>query len=82
MSHSSQEPRNWYYALLNAASVVFVVTVLAYALVPVLEQKAAQAGQPAPPSAFRFGPMDTSASSTSCHASIRHRWYRRYPRLC
>ena len=35
------------------AGVVFVVTALAYAVVPVLEQKAAEAGQPPPPSAFR-----------------------------
>src|SRR5262245_62056289 len=53
MSHSSQEPRNWFYALLNAAMVAFALTALAYAVVPVLERKAAEAGHPAPPSAFR-----------------------------
>ncbi len=33
--------------------VIFVVTALAYAVVPVLEQKARDAGQPPPPSPFR-----------------------------
>jgi hypothetical protein len=33
--------------------LVFVVTALAYALVPVLEQKAIDAGNPPPPSAWR-----------------------------
>jgi hypothetical protein len=47
------EPRNWFYLLLNLASVLFVVTALAYAVVPVLEQKAAEAGNAAPPSALR-----------------------------
>jgi hypothetical protein len=47
------EPRNPFYLLLLVASLVFVVTALAYAVVPVLEQKAAEAGQPAPPSPFR-----------------------------
>jgi uncharacterized membrane protein len=45
--------RNWFYALLNAASLAFVVTALAYAVVPVLEQKAADAGAPAPASEVR-----------------------------
>src|SRR5207247_11034659 len=47
------EPRNWFYLFLNLASLLFVVTALAYAVVPVLEQKAADAGQPPPPSALR-----------------------------
>jgi hypothetical protein len=47
------EPRNPLYLLLLLASLLFVVTALAYAIVPVLEQKAADAGQPPPPSAFR-----------------------------
>src|SRR4051794_21214262 len=37
-----REPQNWFYILLNLASVLFVVTALAYALVPVLEEKAAE----------------------------------------
>src|SRR2546423_1439595 len=48
-----REPRNWFYLLLNLASLLFVLTALAYALVPVLEQKAIEAGSPPPPSAFR-----------------------------
>jgi hypothetical protein len=48
-----REPRNWFYLLLNLASLLFVLTALAYALVPVLEQKATEAGNPPPPSEFR-----------------------------
>jgi hypothetical protein len=47
------EPRNPLYMLLLLASLLFVVTALAYALVPVLEQKAATAGEPPPPSELR-----------------------------
>jgi hypothetical protein len=47
------EPRNPLYFLLLLAGVLFVVTALAYGFVPVLEEKAAEAGQPAPPSEFR-----------------------------
>jgi hypothetical protein len=50
---SSPEPRNPLYLLLLLASLIFVLTAVAYALIPVLEQKAADAGQPALPSAFR-----------------------------
>jgi hypothetical protein len=47
------EPRNPLYLLLLLASLVFVVTALAYALIPVLEEKATAAGSPPPPSEFR-----------------------------
>jgi hypothetical protein len=47
------EPRNPLYLLLLIVGVVFVLTVLAYALVPVLEQKARDAGVEPPPSPFR-----------------------------
>ncbi|HZU36626.1 MAG TPA: hypothetical protein VFA18_11985, partial [Gemmataceae bacterium] len=50
---SNSEPRNPLYLLLLLASVLFVITALAYAIVPVLEQKALAAGEPPPPSAFR-----------------------------
>jgi hypothetical protein len=50
---SSREPSNPVYLLLLVVSFTFVITALAYALVPVLEQKAADAGAPPPPSAFR-----------------------------
>ena len=50
---SRSEPYNPFYLLLLVAGLLFVVTALAYAIVPVLEQKAAEAGNPAPPSAFR-----------------------------
>jgi amino acid transporter len=49
---SASEPRNPFYFLLLLASLVFVITALAYGVIPVLEQKAAAAGQPAPPSPF------------------------------
>ncbi len=50
---SSSEPRNPLYFLLLVVCLLFVTTALAYALIPVLEQKAAEAGNPAPPSPFR-----------------------------
>lgn len=45
--------KNWFYALLNVASIAFVATALAYAIIPVIEQKAREAGQPVPPSPLR-----------------------------
>lgn len=50
---TTREPRNPLYLLLLLASLLFVVTALAYAVVPILEEKASDAGQPPPPSAFR-----------------------------
>src|SRR5262245_5541617 len=47
------EPHNPFYLLLLIAGLAFVVTALAYAVVPVLEQKALEAGEPPPPSAWR-----------------------------
>jgi hypothetical protein len=47
------EPRNPFYFLLLIASVVFVATALAYTFVPFLEQKAAERGEPPPPSMLR-----------------------------
>src|SRR5947208_10884989 len=48
-----REPRNPFYLLLLIVGVFFVMTVLAYALVPVLEEKARDAGAVPPPSPFR-----------------------------
>jgi len=50
---STAEPRNPFYFLLLAASLLFVVTALAYAVIPTLEDKAQSAGQVPPPSPFR-----------------------------
>lgn len=50
---TTSEPRNPLYLLLLLASLAFVVTALAYAVIPVLEQKAAEAGSHVPPSPFR-----------------------------
>jgi hypothetical protein len=50
---SSSEPRNPLYILLLLASLLFVITALGYAIVPVLEQKAIDAGQPPPQSDLR-----------------------------
>src|SRR5262245_27796876 len=47
------EPRNPLYLLLLLASLAFVLTALAYAVVPVLEEKAMDAGTMPPPSPFR-----------------------------
>ena len=38
------EPRNPFYLLLLSTGMVFIVTVLAYAIIPVIEQKAMDAG--------------------------------------
>ena len=46
------EPRNWFYVLLNLASIAFVMTALAYAVVPFMEDRAREAGQPVAPSPF------------------------------
>ncbi len=50
---SPSEPRNPLYILLLIAGVVFAVTALAVAVVPVLEEKVLEAGQAPPPSPFR-----------------------------
>jgi hypothetical protein len=47
------EPRNPFYLLLLLTGLVFIVTVLAYAVIPVLEEKAKDAGTMPPPSPFR-----------------------------
>ncbi|MBX9677591.1 MAG: hypothetical protein K2X38_02425 [Gemmataceae bacterium] len=49
----SAEPRNPFYLLLLLASLAFVATALAYAIVPVLEEKAIAMGEDPPPSPFR-----------------------------
>ena len=46
-------PRNWFFTLLVPASALFVITAVALAVVPVLEEKAAQAGVASAPSSFR-----------------------------
>ena len=48
-----KEPRNPFYFFLLAASLIFILTALAYAIVPVLEEKAMLAGEIPPPSPFR-----------------------------
>lgn len=53
MSASEKEPWNPFYTLLLIFSCLLALTALAIAVVPVLEEKATQAGQPPPPSAFR-----------------------------
>lgn len=53
MATQPTEPHNPFYLLLLVASLVFVLTALAYAVVPVLEERAIAAGQPPPPSPFR-----------------------------
>jgi hypothetical protein len=50
---SSSEPRNPFYLLLLLVSFSFVVTALAYAVIPTLEQKAMDLGQSPPATAWR-----------------------------
>ena len=47
------EPRNPFYFMLLGVGLIFIVTVLAYAVIPVLEEKAKDAGTMPPPSPFR-----------------------------
>ncbi len=47
------EPRNPFYLLLLIVGMIFIATVLAYAVIPVLEEKAKDAGQMPPASPFR-----------------------------
>jgi hypothetical protein len=47
------EPRNPFYFLLLLIGLIFVLTVLAVAVVPILEEKARDAGEEPPPSPFR-----------------------------
>lgn len=49
----SSEPSNPFYFLLLAASLLFVVTALAYGIIPVLEDKAIAVGEVPPPSPWR-----------------------------
>jgi Na+/proline symporter len=53
MTESKREPWNPFYTLLILAGVAFVILALAYALVPILEQKAIDAGSKPPPSPLR-----------------------------
>lgn len=48
-----REPRNPFYFLLLLAGLLFVVTALAIAVVPLLEDNARKAGREPPPSDFR-----------------------------
>ncbi len=50
---ATTEPRNPFYFLLLAVSLLFVATALAYGVLPVLEENAVSLGQKPPPSAFR-----------------------------
>jgi hypothetical protein len=53
MSTAKTEPRNPFYILLIIVCLAFALTALAFTVVPVLEQKAAEAGQTPPPSPLR-----------------------------
>ncbi len=48
----STEPRNPLYGLLLVASLAFAITALAYAVLPVWEEQARDAGRPLGPSPF------------------------------
>jgi hypothetical protein len=50
---SPPEPRNPFYLALLLVSLLFVMTALGYAVVPLLEEKALEAGGIVPESAFR-----------------------------
>lgn len=50
---TEKEPRNPLYLLLLLAGLAFILTALAYAVVPVLEEKARDQGVVPPPSPWR-----------------------------
>ena len=50
---SATEPRNPFYLVLLIAGVIFIATVLAYAVIPWMEEKAKDAGEMPPESPFR-----------------------------
>jgi hypothetical protein len=50
---TASEPRNPFYLLLLLSSLLFTVTAVAYAVVPLVEDKAKAAGEVVPPSAWR-----------------------------
>lgn len=52
-SQPPREPRNVFYLLLLIVSAVFAINAVAYAVVPVLEEKAREAGEFPPPSPLR-----------------------------
>jgi hypothetical protein len=58
---SQSEPRNPFYLLLLFTGLLFIVTVLAYAVIPVLEQKAMDAGTMPPASPFRTALRENGA---------------------
>src|SRR5262249_27443112 len=53
MSTARREPLNPLFVLMLLAGLAFTITAVAWAFVPVLEQKATDAGQPPPPSELR-----------------------------
>jgi hypothetical protein len=67
---TTSEPRNPLYLLLLLVSLVFVMTALAYWLIPVLEQKAAEAGSPPPPSPFRDSLREHGGTWLLCEVAV------------
>jgi hypothetical protein len=63
---SQREPRNPFYLLFLIASLSFVITALAYGVVPVLEEKAKAAGQQLPSSAVRDSLREDGAKWFLC----------------
>lgn len=53
MNQPPVQRRNWFFTLLIPVSIVFAVTAIALAVIPVIEERAAQAGNPPPHSAMR-----------------------------
>jgi hypothetical protein len=53
MGMSEKPRRNWFFTLLIPASAAFAITAVALAVIPVIEERAAQAGRPAPTTGLR-----------------------------
>ncbi len=50
---AEKEPPNPFYFLLMVAGVLFALTATAYAIIPYMEEKATEAGNPPPPNPVR-----------------------------
>ncbi len=66
---SPPEPRNPFYVLLLIASLLFVVTALTWGVVPLLQERAVEAGQAPAPVPFH-GALDADAWTWLLYAEV------------
>jgi hypothetical protein len=66
---SPPEPRNPFYTLLLVASLLFVMTALAWTIIPIMEDKARAEGTPLDPSPFRAILRDNGGTWLLCEVA-------------